>query len=74
MQQRGWRIIPVNPHAAEILGESVYRTLADIPETVRLYKVRRSEFFLSMAAFLGGSDTNVVIGKTPLPADLVAWC
>jgi predicted CoA-binding protein len=41
MQQRGWRIIPVNPHAAEILGERVYRTLADVPEQVGLVDVFR---------------------------------
>ncbi len=41
MQQHGWRIIPVNPHADEILGERVYRTLADIPEQVGLVDVFR---------------------------------
>lgn len=41
MQQRGWRIIPVNPHADEIVGERVYRTLADIPEQVGLVDVFR---------------------------------
>jgi hypothetical protein len=41
MQQRGWRIIPVNPHADEILGEPVYRLLADIPEQVGLVDVFR---------------------------------
>jgi predicted CoA-binding protein len=41
MQQRGWRIIPVNPHADEILGEAVYRTLADVPEQVGLVDVFR---------------------------------
>src|ERR1022692_4645468 len=30
MQQHGWRIIPVNPHAGQILGERVYRELADV--------------------------------------------
>lgn len=45
MQHRGWRIIPVNPHADEILGEPVYRTLADVPEQVGLVDVfRPSEF------------------------------
>src|SRR4051812_9304359 len=34
MQAYGWRVIPVNPHADELLGEKVYRTLADIPEPV----------------------------------------
>jgi predicted CoA-binding protein len=41
MQQHGWRIIPVNPHADQILGERVYRTLADIPEQVGLVDVFR---------------------------------
>ena len=27
MQEHGWRIIPVNPHADVILGEPVFRTL-----------------------------------------------
>ncbi|WP_347222291.1 CoA-binding protein [Mycolicibacterium poriferae] len=41
MKQHGWRIIPVNPHADEIVGEKVYRTLADIPEQVGLVDVFR---------------------------------
>jgi uncharacterized protein len=41
MQQHGWRIIPVNPHAGQILGEPVYRTLADIPEPIGLVDVFR---------------------------------
>jgi uncharacterized protein len=41
MQHHGWRIIPVNPHADEILGEQVYRTLADVPEQVGLVDVFR---------------------------------
>jgi len=41
MQRHGWRIIPVNPHADEILGEPVYRTLSDVPEQVGLVDVFR---------------------------------
>ena len=41
MQQHGWRIIPVNPRAGELLGERAYRTLADIPEPVGLVDVFR---------------------------------
>ncbi len=41
MQQHGWRIIPVNPHAEEILGAPVYRSLADIPEQIGLVDVFR---------------------------------
>jgi len=39
MQQHGWRIVPVNPHADQILGEPVYRTLADVPGPVGLVDV-----------------------------------
>jgi predicted CoA-binding protein len=44
LQRAGWRIIPVNPHADEILGEHVYRTLADVKaagEPVDLVEVFR---------------------------------
>jgi uncharacterized protein len=41
MQRLGWRIVPVNPHADEILGEQVYRTLAQVPERVGLVDVFR---------------------------------
>ena len=41
MQQHGWRIIPVNPHAEEIFGEPVYRTLADVPGQMGLVDVFR---------------------------------
>jgi predicted CoA-binding protein len=41
MQRHGWRIIPVNPHAEQILGEPVYRRLADVPEPVGLVDVFR---------------------------------
>ena len=41
MQAYGWRVIPVNPHADELLGEKVYRRLADIPEPVEFVNVFR---------------------------------
>jgi Predicted CoA-binding protein len=41
MQAHGWRIIPVNPTATRILGESVYPSLADVPEQVGLVDVFR---------------------------------
>jgi predicted CoA-binding protein len=44
MQSQGYRIIPVNPGHAEILGEKSYRCLEDIPEPVEIVNVfRRSE-------------------------------
>ena len=41
LQGRGFRIIPVNPHAHELFGERVYRTLLEIPEKVDLVDVFR---------------------------------
>jgi len=41
MQRHGWRIIPVNPHASEILGEQAYRTLGEVPGQVGLVDVFR---------------------------------
>ncbi|HET9111184.1 MAG TPA: CoA-binding protein [Ktedonobacterales bacterium] len=45
MQEQGYRIIPVNPAEREILGETCYATLSDIPFPVDVVDVfRRSEF------------------------------
>jgi predicted CoA-binding protein len=45
MQQRGYRIVPVNPALKEVLGEPVYHTLRDIPFPVDMVNVfRASEF------------------------------
>ena len=41
MQQRGFRIIPVNPYADELFGERVYRTLAEVPVPVDVVDVFR---------------------------------
>jgi predicted CoA-binding protein len=41
MQSLGWRIIPINPHADQILGERVYRSLADVPGELGLVDVFR---------------------------------
>lgn len=44
MQQQGWRIIPINPNAAEILGEKAYPTLLEAAqhETIELVNVFRN--------------------------------
>jgi predicted CoA-binding protein len=45
MQQAGYRIIPVNPHEREVLGEKCYATLEEIPENVDIVDIfRRAEF------------------------------
>jgi predicted CoA-binding protein len=41
MQAHGWRIIPVNLTATEILGEPVFATLADVDEPLGLVDVFR---------------------------------
>jgi predicted CoA-binding protein len=41
MQQHGWRIIPVNPHATTIFDEPGHRRLADVPERIGLVDVFR---------------------------------
>ncbi|MEC0268461.1 CoA-binding protein [Paenibacillus anseongense] len=41
MQSRGYRIIPVNPNATEILGEKCYASLSDISEPVDIVNVFR---------------------------------
>lgn len=41
LQRAGFRIVPVNPHAQQILGERVYRTLEDIPFPIELVLVFR---------------------------------
>lgn len=41
MQQRGYRIIPVNPKYPEILGEKCYPDLRSIPEKVDMVDVFR---------------------------------
>jgi len=44
LQEQGYRIIPVNPTATEILGEKVYPNLESIPDQVDVVQVfRKSE-------------------------------
>ena len=45
LQRAGYRIIPVNPNVAEVLGERAYATLSELPGPVDVVEVfRRSEF------------------------------
>lgn len=46
LQERGYRIVPVNPAESEVLGEAAYPSLRDIPGDVRVDVVdvfRRAE-------------------------------
>ena len=41
LKERGYRVIPVNPLVAEVLGEKAYKSLEEIPERVDLVDVFR---------------------------------
>jgi len=41
LQQQGYRILPVNPTAKEILGEKVYPDLLSVPEPVDVVQIFR---------------------------------
>ena len=57
----GYRIIPVNPHETEVLGEKAYARLEDVPEAVDIVDVfRRSEVLPGVA------DSAVKIGAKVL--------
>lgn len=44
LQERGYRVIPVNPLLDEVLGEKAYKSLSEIPGKVDLVDVfRKSE-------------------------------
>jgi predicted CoA-binding protein len=36
LQEHGYRVVPVNPFHAELLGERCYASLAEIPEALRI--------------------------------------
>ncbi|MAL16607.1 MAG: CoA-binding protein [Balneola sp.] len=47
LQEKGYRVIPVNPKAEEIFGEKCYNSINDIPEDVQIDMVnvfRNSEY------------------------------
>ena len=61
LQDAGYRVIPVNPKEAEILGERSYASLLDVPERIDIVDVfRRSEDTPSIA------DDAVTIGAKAL--------
>ncbi|MDI6793817.1 MAG: CoA-binding protein [bacterium] len=41
LKEKGYRIIPVNPNAIEVLGEKAYHNLGEIPEKVDLVNIFR---------------------------------
>ncbi len=41
LQQRGFRIIPINPYADKLFGEQVYRSLSEVPFEIDIVDVFR---------------------------------
>ena len=61
LQKAGYRVIPVNPREAEILGERSYPSLVDVPERIDIVDVfRRAEDTPGIA------DEAVTIGAKAL--------
>ncbi len=72
MQERGYRIIPVNPRVAgsQILGETVYASLKDIPFPVDIVDVyRRSEFLPDVALDFLQSDAKIFWAQLGLESE-----
>ncbi len=45
LQSHGYRVIPVNPHVKECLGQKAYATLLDVPEKIDIVNIfRRPEY------------------------------
>jgi predicted CoA-binding protein len=63
LKRHGYKIIPVNPREAEILGEKSYKTLGDVPESVDIVNV-----FRAPDALPGIAREAVAIGAKTL------WC
>ncbi len=63
LKRHGYRVIPVNPRESEILGETCYPSLADIPVPVDIVNV-----FRAPDALPGIAREAVAIGASTL------WC
>ena len=63
LKRHGYRVIPVNPRAKEILGETSYPSLLDVPEKVDIVNV-----FRAPAALPEIAEQTVRIGADAL------WC
>ena len=76
LQDHGYRIVPVNPRYAEILGEKSYAQLEDIPFAVDMVDVfRKTEDVLPIAASavaIGAKCLWQQIGVLNLEADAMA--
>ena len=72
MQERGYRIVPVNPRAAgsQIFDETVYASLKDIPFPVDIVDVyRRSEFLPDVALDFLQTDAKIFWAQLGLESE-----
>lgn len=46
MQSVGYRIVPVNPHESEVLGEKAFATLDEVPGAVDIVNIFRQPQFV----------------------------
>lgn len=72
----GFTVIPVNPSAEEILGQKVYKTLADIPVPVDIVDVFRpseeAAGIAEQAAAIGAKTLWLQMGITSGEAETIA--
>jgi predicted CoA-binding protein len=63
LKRHGYRVIPVNPRESDILGETAYKTLADVPVPIDIVNV-----FRAPEALPGIATEAVAVGAKAL------WC
>ena len=63
LKRHGYRVVPVNPRESEILGETSFRSLSDVPGPVDIVNV-----FRAPQALPGIAEEAVAIGAKSL------WC
>ncbi len=77
LQQRGKRIVPINPGAEEVLGETGYAALADVPFAIDVVDVfRRSEAagpFADQAVEVGARGVWFQLGVVDEAAYARTW-
>lgn len=76
LQQRGHRVIPVNPTESNVLGETCYPSLRDVPDRIDMVDVfRRPEFVAGIAAdaiAIGAKTLWLQLGVVDVAAALEA--
>ena len=76
LQNAGFTVIPVNPNADEILGQKVYKSLADIPVPVDIVDVFRpseeAADVAEQAAAIGAKTLWLQLGITSEKASSIA--